>query len=172
MKIRLLKKLFGSLHRRIDLVAVDDIFLPEELRGDIQEHVDACYEIFVPAQVLRQPVTEDGGGRREDGIVSRDKQHRPRDIGRAAEGKLPVQREVPEHAQNQRDKIRRPIRPVQQLVQEGETADFDEARAGREEHELQESPGLVHGVPVQLDKVRKKALAFPRLFCIFESENP
>ena len=76
-------------------MAVHDVFLPEKLRGNVQEHVDAGHEILVPAQIFRQPVAQDGGGRRENGIVSRHEQHRLRDVGGAAEGELPVQREVP-----------------------------------------------------------------------------
>ncbi len=147
---------------------IDDEFLPEELRGDVQEHVDAGHEVFVPAQVLREPVAQDGGGGREDGVVGRYEEHRPRHIRSAAEGELPVQREIPEHAQDQGDEIGRPVRPVQQLVQKGETADLDEARAGGEQHEFQESPGLVHGCSgFTLTKIGKNALAFPRLFRIF-----
>ena len=142
-------------------MAVDDVFLPEKLRGDIQEHVDAGHEILVPAQVFRQPVAQDGGGRREYGIISSHEQHRHRNIRRAAEGELPVQREIPEHAQNQRDEIGRPIGPVQQLVQEGETADFDEAGACGEQHELQESPSLVHGSRFSWTKLEKKRLHSP-----------
>ena len=127
-------------------MAIDDVFLVEEFGGHVQEHVDAGDDVLVPAQVLRQPVAEQGGGRSENRIVCRHEQHRPRNVRRAAEGELPVQREVPDDAQDEGDEIGRPVRPVQQLVQQRETADFDKSGAGGKEDELQESPGLIHGL--------------------------
>ena len=126
-------------------MAVDDVFLPEEFGGDVEEHVEAGDEVFVPADGFGEPVAEDRRGGREDRVVGRHEEHGPRDVRRAAERELPVQREVPHHAQGQCDQVRRPIPPLQQLIQQRETADFDEPRAGGEEHELEESPRLFHG---------------------------
>ena len=162
----------SRFYRRVDLVAVNDIFLVEELGGEVQEHVDAGDEVLVPAHVLRQPVAQDGRGRREHRIVRRHEEHGLRDVRRAAERELPVQREVPKDAQGQCDEIGGPIRPVQQLVQQGETADFDESGAGGKEDELQESPGLVHGRSgFSGTKLGKNALGFPRLFRNFGKTN-
>ncbi len=121
------------------------MLLEEEFGGDVQEHVDAGDEVFVPAEVFGEPVAEDGGGGGEDGVIGRHQEHRPGDVRRAAEGELPVQGEVPEDAQCQCDQIGGPIRPVEQFVQEGEAADFDESRAGGEEYEFEETPSLSHG---------------------------
>ena len=138
-------------------MAVDNVFLPEEFGGDVEKHVDAGHKVFVPAQVFGQPVAEDGSGRRKDGIVGQYEHHRPRNIRRAPERKLPVQREVPDDAEGEGDEIGRPVRPVQQLVQKRETADFDESRAGGEQDELEESPSLFHGTfRFQRHKDKKK----------------
>ena len=153
-------------------MAVDDVFLPEEFGGDVEKHVDARDEVLVPAQILRKPVAQNRRRGREDRVVGRDEEHRPRHVRRAAEGELPVQREVPQDAEGQCDEIGRPIMPVQQFVQQGETADLDDSGTGRKQHELEESPGLFHGHPGYDDaKLGKNALGFPRLFRNFGEMN-
>ena len=153
-------------------MAVDHVLLPEEFGGDVEKHVDTGDEIFVPAQVLGEPVAEDCRRGCEDRVVGRDEEHRPRHVRRAAEGELPVQREVPQDAEGQCDEIGRPVRPVQQLVQQGETADLDDSGTGRKQHELEESPGLFHGRSGNNGaKLGKNALGFPRLFRNFGEMN-
>ena len=125
-------------------MAVDDVFLEEEFGGDVQEHVDAGDEVFVPADVFGEPVAEDGGRGGEDSVVGGDEEHRLGDVRGAAEGELPVQGEVPQDAQGEGDEVGRPIGPVQQLVQQGKTADLNEPRAGGEQHEFEETPSLGH----------------------------
>ena len=83
---------------RVKVVAVDDVLLVEEFGGDVQEHVDAGDEVFVPAEVFGEPVAEDGGGGGEDGVVGGHQEHGLGDVRGAAEGELPVQGEVPEDA--------------------------------------------------------------------------
>ena len=133
-----------GLDRRVELVAVDDVFLEEEFGGDVQEHVDAGDEVFVPADVFGEPVAEDGRGGGKDGVVGGDEEHRPGDVRGAAEGELPVQGEVPQDAQGEGNQIGGPVRPVEQFVEEGETADLNEPRAGGEQHEFEETPSLGH----------------------------
>ena len=127
-------------------MAVNDVFLPEEFGGDVQEHVDTRNQVLVPPQVFRQPVAQDCGRRGKNRIVGRHKEHRLRNVRGAPEGKLPVQGEIPQDAEGQGDEIGGPIGPVQQLVQQGETAQFDDAGTGRKQNELQESPSLIHGL--------------------------
>ena len=159
----------GVVDCRVEVVAVDDVLLVEEFGGDVEEHVDAGDEVFVPAEVFGEPVAEDGRGGGEDGVVGRHQEHRFGDVRGAAEGEFPVQGEVPKDAQGQCDQIGGPIGPVEQFVQESEAADLDESRAGGEEHEFEETPSFSHGSSrFQYGKDRKFVLGFPRLFRNFD----
>lgn len=112
----------------------------EVFGGNIEEHIDARDQIFVPQQRLCQIIAQQGGHRGEHAVEKQHQGHGPGDIGGAPECKSAVEREIPHHRDREGDEVARPIAPPDQLIKQGEDTHLDDARRGGEQNKLHNAP--------------------------------
>ena len=109
----------------VELVAVDDIAREEILGAEVHAHGAEQDKIFVDARV-RQRYGPPNRERREHAVVAEDLEHRHRDVRGGLEGELPVEREVPDHREHQRDEVGQAVFVAEDLVQIGVLIDVGE----------------------------------------------
>lgn len=120
------------LLRTVQGLAEDEKPLIEKLRGEIQQHIHNCYQVFVPRQTAGQIIAQKGGQRREDRIIGGNLCHGCGHVGGGLEGKFPVQGKVPEYAQAQGNQVAGPVWEMGKFTQQGEASHFDETGADGE----------------------------------------
>ena len=125
-------------------LAEDEKPLIEKLRGEIQQHIHNCYQVFVPRQTAGQIIAQKGGQRREDRIISGNLCHGYGHVGSGLEGKFPVQGKVPEYAQAQGNQVAGPVWEMGKFIQQGEASHFDETGADGEKGEFQDTDEFFH----------------------------
>jgi len=120
----------------IQAFSKDKKALVKVFRREIQQHIDRRDEIFVPAERLGQPVAQKRGQRRKDRIIHRNLDHCDGHIRGGLEGEAAVEREIPQHGQNKRQQIARPVRPAGQLVEQRKAGDLDQSGTCGKESKL------------------------------------
>ena len=118
--------------------------LIQELRGEIQQHIHNCYQVFVPRQAAGQVIPQKGGQGREDHVVGGNLCHGHGYVGSGLEGKLSVQSKVPEYTQAQGNQVAGPVWEIGKFIQQSETAHFDETGADGEKGEFQDTDKFFH----------------------------
>lgn len=99
----------------VDFAAIDHKSLEEILGREVEEHIEACDDVVVPEQILRQKVAEDGRGWGEYAVVAEHLQHRSGDVGRRLEGEFAVECEVPQDGEQQRGEVASVVGPRGEL---------------------------------------------------------
>ena len=165
MNLRLLRTVQG--------LAEDEKPLIEKLRGEIQQHIHNCYQVFVPRQTTGQIIAQKGGQRREDRIIDGNLCHGYGHVGGGLEGKFPVQGKVPEYAQAQGNQVAGPVWEMGKFIQQGEASHFDETGADGEKGEFQDTDEFFHEYlqnhSIWSLRRKRKSLPINEFFCLLYS---
>lgn len=149
LPVRFLILCCGFGFQCVFLTAVDDKFTEQEFQHEIAEHRDGQNQEVIDAATLSQ-ISKEGGEGRKDQIEAKDLGHGYRHIGSRFERVPPVQGEVPENRENQRDQIGNPV-VLHEEFQQSKGTDLNDAGRGGKQGEFHGLPEgfflLVHGVP-------------------------
>lgn len=122
----------------VDLAAIDDETLPEELGDEVEEHVDGRDEVRIPEHGFGgEYMLEPRGGRREEKVIDGHQGHGTGDVGVGLERETAVEGEVPQNRQDQCDEVTNPMRPMEYLLHQRKTAHLNDARRSGKEHKLE-----------------------------------
>ena len=114
------------------MFAENDEAIHAEFGDQVDHHGAKEHDVFVPA-CLRERLTPPSGERRKHDVVQEDLRHRKRHVLGGLKRKLPVDREVIHHRQRQRDKIARPIVPMDGFVEQRKRSRLNDSRRSREQ---------------------------------------
>ena len=121
--------------------------LIQKFCGEIQYHIDGRYQVFVPQQAGCQEIAQQGGKGGKDPVVGRNLCHGHGHVGRGLEGELPVQGEIPQHAQNKGDQVAGPVGKGRKLIEQGKGCQFNQPGTDGKKGEFENPDPFFHGKP-------------------------
>lgn len=121
----------------VDLVLVNHKALEEELRDEVEEHVDGQNEVWIPKESLGCEMLEPSGGRRENCIVESHESHSARNIRVGLEGEAAVEGEIPKHRKHEGEEVTEPMLEMKKFFKKGETEGLNDARRSRKKNEFE-----------------------------------
>lgn len=121
----------------VDLVLVNHKALEEELRDEVEEHVDGQNEVWIPKESLGGEMLEPSGGRRENCIVESHESHSARNIRVGLEGEAAVEGEIPKHRKHEGEEVTEPMLEMKKFFKKGETEGLNDARRSRKKNEFE-----------------------------------
>ena len=132
--------LFG----RVNALSKDKETVIDIFAYKVDDHGSRLDQISVPHHIgTGQFLGPPRGKRREHSVKHRDLEHGDRHVVGGGEGVFAVESEVPKNAQNEGDKVRKPVRQMENFLKKRKGQNLYHSRAGGKQHEFHRAGKLL-----------------------------